>query len=148
MLQTTPVSNQLTSQAKKEQSERRQALLKQLHCLRFLLRPGLALRGHAEIEDLQHFVIMWSTYDLGLKMWMRDKRYLSPVMINELITIMGLNVVHSLLSNIKECSPAWYGIIADEATVVVGGSTINMKCMKIQLGSIVSLMLKQTPFTL
>jgi len=127
MLQTTPVSNQLSTQAKKEQSERRQALLKQLHCLRFLLRQGLAIRGHAETEgNLQQLLIMWSTYDTGLKMWMRDKRYLSPVIINELITIMGLNVLRSLLSNIKECSPAWYGIIADEATDVGNREQLNL----------------------
>ena len=37
MLETTPISNHLNSQIKKDQEERRQALLKQLHCLRFLL---------------------------------------------------------------------------------------------------------------
>ena len=49
MLQTTPISNHLNSQIKKDQEERRQALLKQLHCLRFL-RQGLAIRGHEETE--------------------------------------------------------------------------------------------------
>ena len=45
MLQTTPLSNQLTTIAKKEWKDRRQAFLKQLHCLRFLLRQGLAIRS-------------------------------------------------------------------------------------------------------
>jgi len=73
--------------------------------------------------NLQQLLIMWSTYDLGFKMWMRDKRYLSPVIINELINIMGLNVLHPLLSNIKECSPA---IIADEATDVGNREQLNL----------------------
>ena len=58
-------------------------------------------------------------YDFDLKRWMKDNRYLSPVIVNELITTMGLSVLRLLSSSInKECFPAWYAIIADEATDV------------------------------
>ena len=44
---------------------------------------------------------------------MKEKKYLSPVIVNELITSMGLSVLRSLLTNIKKCVPAWHAIIAD-----------------------------------
>ena len=127
MLQTTPISNHLNSQIKKDQEERRQALLKQLHCLRFLLRQGLAIRGHEETEgNLYQLLIMWSAYDSGLRKWLRDKKYLSPLIVNELISCMGLSVLRSLLRGIKECYPPWYSIIADEATNVSNREQLNV----------------------
>ena len=93
MIQTAPVTNQLVSAAKKEQNERRGAFVKQLYCLRFLLRQGLALRGHKESEgNLYQLLLMWSCSDSNLKQWIKENRYLSPVIINELISTMGLNV--------------------------------------------------------
>lgn len=127
MLETAPISQQLSSQLQKEQSYRRQALLKQLHCLRFLLRQGLAIRGHTEVEgNLQQLLIMWSAYDSSLKRWLKENKYLSPVIVNELITTMGLSVLRSLLKDIQTCSPAWYAIIADEATDAANREQLNV----------------------
>ena len=68
ILQATPVSEQLNTQLRQDQEDRRQALLKQLHCLKFLLRQGLAIRGHDETEgNLQQLLMMWSVYDSNLK---------------------------------------------------------------------------------
>ena len=39
---------------------------------------------------------------------------------------MGLEVLHSLLANIKICSPAWYAIIADEATDIANREQLNL----------------------
>lgn len=39
---------------------------------------------------------------------------------------MGLSVLRSLLSNIKECSPPWYAIIADEATNIANRNQLNL----------------------
>ena len=61
---------QLRIHANKEQDERKQALLKQLRCLRYLLRQGLAVRGpgHKDIEgNLQQLLIMWSSYNSNLE---------------------------------------------------------------------------------
>ena len=117
MIHTTPVTSQLVSAAKKEQSKRRGALVKQLYCIRYLLRQGLALRGYKESEgNLYQLLLMWSCYDSSFKKWIKENRYLSPVIVNELISTMGLSVLHTLLNNIKECNPYWYAVIADEAT--------------------------------
>ena len=49
-----------------------------------------------------------------LKRWIKDRRYMSPVIINELITLMGNSVLRSVLADVKEST--WYSIIADEVT--------------------------------
>ena len=127
MIQSTPINSLLSTQANKEQHERRQALLKQLNSLRFLLRQGLAIRGHDDVQgNLYQLLLMCSTHDPCLAKWIRDKRYLSPLIINELITSMGLFVLRSLLSKVKDCKPAWYAIIVDEATDVSNKEQLNL----------------------
>ena len=91
MIQSTPLHS---TQAKKVQ---RQALLKQLNCLRFLLRQGLATRGHDEIQgNLHQLLLVCSADDPCLSKWIHDNRYSSPLIINEFITLMGLSVLRSL----------------------------------------------------
>ena len=69
---------------------------------------------------------MWSAYDSGLRKWLRDKKYLSPLIVNELISCMWLSVLRSLLRGNKECYPPWYSIIADEATDVSNREQLNV----------------------
>ncbi len=57
---------------------------------------------------------------------MKENRYLSPVIVNELISIMGQSVLRILLDNIKEYSPAWFSIIGDEVTVVANREQFNL----------------------
>ena len=94
MIQMVPVKEQLSTQARREQEERRQAFLKELHCLRFLLRQK------EEEGNLWQMLLMWSIYDSSLRRWVKEKKYLSHVIVNVLITSMGLSVLRSLLTNI------------------------------------------------
>ena len=45
-MQALTIMNQLVSQAKKDQAENKSMLLEQLSSPKFLLRQGLAIRGH------------------------------------------------------------------------------------------------------
>ncbi len=47
-------------------------------------------------------------------MWLRKKEYISPPIVNEIITIMGQSVLRKLLAEIN--AALWFSIIADEAT--------------------------------
>ena len=47
---------------------------------------------------------------------MKEKKYLSPVIMNEIISLLGKKVLHTLLSKINESSPSWYSIIVDETS--------------------------------
>ena len=59
LLQQPPISNHLDTHAKKCQTSRRNALLKQLNAIKFLLRQGIAMRGHDETEgNLYQLLIM------------------------------------------------------------------------------------------
>ena len=91
MIHTTPVTSQLVSAAKKEQSERKGALVKKLYSIHYLLSQGLAFRGHKECEGNLYQLLL--SYDSSFKKWIKENRYLSPVIVNELISTMGLSVL-------------------------------------------------------
>jgi len=55
----TPINVQFESKVSKLQACRRQCLLKQLDPLRYLLRQGMAVRGHAEKDgNLYHLLLL------------------------------------------------------------------------------------------
>jgi len=85
------ISQQISRKNAEIQAVRREGLLKQLSAMRFLLRQGIALRGHDDEEgNLFQLLKLWSASDISLKQWLREKKYMSPQVINELITMMGL----------------------------------------------------------
>ena len=92
-------------------------LLMQLSTLRYLLRQGMAIRGHDDVEgNLIQLLLLRSHEIPQLKVWLKEKKYCSPEIKNEQIALMGFSVLRGLLSEIRkaEC----YSIIADEATDV------------------------------
>ena len=54
------------------------------------------------------------------------KKYLSPAIVNEQMSIMGLAVLRTLLDTINKCSPPWYAVVADEATDVANKEQFNL----------------------
>ena len=104
-----PVSVQLQKEFNDIRSKRRSSFLKQLTCLQYLLRQGLALRNdHAGGSNLS--VMMEQV--LKEELWVKDKKYQSPEIINEIVEIMGHKVLRSLLSDIL-CQQ-WFSLMADE----------------------------------
>jgi len=114
--------NLLTQRA---QASRRNALLKQLNALKFLLRQGLAIRGHDEFEGNLHQVMV-SRDDGEVKAWVSDNKYMSHEIINEQISIMANTLLRSLLLRIAENAPSWYSIIRDEATDIAKREQFNL----------------------
>ena len=51
LLQQPSVITQLNNQAKLDQARHKEMLLKQISSLNYLLRQGLAVRGHEELEE-------------------------------------------------------------------------------------------------
>ena len=65
-------------------ASRRKAFIKQLHALRYLLRPGMAIRNHCEVEgNLHQLLLAWASDDDDLKCWSREKKYMSHDLVNE-----------------------------------------------------------------
>ena len=104
---------------------------------KFLLRQGLAVRGHDEIEGnlMQLLLLLRCEDNSNLKMWIKEKKYLSSDIINEIMQIMS----SSILKQLREAS--MYSLIVDEAmdiskrnkcACVSGGLIRILKFMKTQ----------------
>ena len=111
--QQSSILDQLVVQADKEKAENRRILLKQLSSLRFLLRQGLAIRGHKESEgNLMQLMQLQAEDAPGIQKWLNNRNYLSHDIVNEMITLMGNTLLRKKLDNIRKA--VWYSIIADE----------------------------------
>ena len=68
-----------------------------------------------------------------LKQWLHDRKYISPTIINELITLLGNQVLRSLLKDVKDHS--WYSIIADEVTDITNKEQFNISVRYVKWGA-------------
>lgn len=106
------------SSLKRDQENRRRMLLVQIQCLCFLLRQGLAIRGHNDEGNLFQLMKMRAHDIPQLTAWLMNKKYQSPEIVNEQINLMYKNVLRSLITNIRE--QRFYGLIADETRDISG----------------------------
>ena len=69
----------MNSQVVVNQRIHRQMLIKQLSSLKFLLRQGLAVRGHEEMEgNLLQLMKLRSIDCNELNIWMKERKYFFP----------------------------------------------------------------------
>ena len=124
-LKQKPVNVQLEDKLEEHQRENYDMLLKQLSSIKMLLRQGLALRGHDDGEgNLIQTLLLRSEDVPGLKKWIECKRYTSPEIVNEQVTIMGQEVLRKLLLKIHEAK--YYAILADEARDISNMEQLTM----------------------
>ncbi|CAF1474490.1 unnamed protein product [Rotaria sordida] len=99
------VAAQLNLTHQIQQAKRRRMLLTEIQCIKYLLRQGLAIRGHVEDEAnlIQLLKLRASDVD-GLAEWLKEKNYLSHDVINEICQL-----ILSIISERKI-----YSIICDE----------------------------------
>ena len=120
---------QLSSQHEADTLFHRKMLLKLLSCIRFLARQGLPLRGHHEDSDsfegsLYQLLLLQAQDCTSMNNWLFKREYISPVIVNELIMIMGQAVVRQILPSIK--STLWFSLIADEASDISHNEYLNI----------------------
>ena len=122
------IESQINSQIAQQQSLRRQGLLVQLRAIVYLTRQGIALRGHSESEgNLPQLLKMWGKDNEVIANWLRENKYSSHQSVNELIEILGNNLLRQLIKNMKDVTgPTWFAIITDEATDVVNSEQLNL----------------------
>jgi len=126
-LNNPSIQEQLSTQGAKVQENRRLGLVKQLEAMKFLLRQGIALRGHSEEEgNLQQLLKTWSKDNAVIKSWVEEGKYMSHDIVNELITLMGQSVLRKLLCRIKNADPCWFAIIVDETADVASREQLNL----------------------
>ena len=68
------------------------------------------------IEDNLIQLLSLSSDCSQLNAWIKERKYLSPQIVNEQISLMGLTVLRRLLSDIRRAQ--WFSLIVDEATDV------------------------------
>ena len=85
-----------------QQAQRRRMLLIEIECIKYLLRQGLALRGHVEYEGnlIQLLKLREADVD-GLSSWIKDGRYLSHDIVNEICQIISLSIVRDLVKEVN-----------------------------------------------
>ena len=98
---------QLNAQYAADQKFHKTMLLKLLEAVRFLGRQGLPLRGHSEdIEsfegNLYQLLLLQSKDCSGMRQWLQQKEYIFPVIINEMVLLMGQTILKEIIANVKE----------------------------------------------
>ena len=112
-----------------------------LTSIRYLMRQGLAVRGHKEEEGNLYQLLKCRSDDVpGLSHWLSDGQYLSHEITDELIGMMACKVHNDILSEVRAAE--WFGIIGDKTRDEGGteqfafhyaGLTQSTQCMKILL---------------
>ena len=102
-----------------DQKFHREMLMKLLSSVRFLARQGLAFRGHTETSEafegnLYQLLQLRSEQNNHMRLWLKKREYISPDIVNEIIVLMGQNVLRTILAQIK--TSMWFALIADEAS--------------------------------
>ena len=103
--------------AKKDQETRRNMLLKQLEYLRYLLRQGLAIRGHNDNEEgnLDQLLKGRANNIPQLANWLHTKKYRSQM------ELMATQLLRSLLDDIKaQAAQPLLALIVDETRDICG----------------------------
>ncbi len=97
------IAAQLLSSTKKQQEQRRQAFSIQISCIMYLLRQGLALRGHSdEDSNLIQLLRLRSIDCIYLKEWIHYRKYLSHDIINEICKEIYLTIIRDIVKEVSE----------------------------------------------
>ena len=96
-------------------------LMKLLQAIQYLSCQGLPLRGHREDAEslsgnLYQLLLLQAKYCPEMISWINKREYISPEIINDIISLMGNRVLHNILTDVRES--LWYSVIVDEATDV------------------------------
>ena len=115
------IDAQLSAQLSSDQKHHRSMFMKLLCAIQFLARQGLPFRGHKEgIEvfggNLYQLLLLQAKDTPRMISWLEQKEYISPDIINEIITSMGQCVLSKIFAEV--CTALWFSIIVDEATDV------------------------------
>lgn len=114
LMQKDSIGKSLGQQNEAVKEERRTILLKELSSLVFLLRQGLSVRGHEEIEGNLRQLMLLRAEDIGdsIKVWVSNGNYMSHDIINELITYIGQATLRRIINDVRAAGN--YAILVDE----------------------------------
>ena len=113
------VWKQLSKARDEEMQTCHAVFLKLLECICFLARQGLPFCGHRENDttfegNLYQLLLLLAKDCPSLSLWLKERDYISPEIVNEIITICGQRILRQLLEDIKAAN--YFAVIADEAS--------------------------------
>ena len=113
------------------QEEARSSLLKIASCVKYLAQQGLALRGHGNEEGNLHYLLLLKAEDdPALGQWLqRNHSYTSPVIQNEMLSLMSNTIIHNIAGEIMAIPVVQYSIIID-GTQDVSGTEQESICLR------------------
>ena len=120
----------LSAHLSSDQKHHRSMFMKLLCAIQFLAWQGLPFRCHTEdnIEvfggNLYQLLLLQAKDTPRMISWLERKEYISPDIINEIITSMGQCVLRKILAEV--CTALWFSIIIDEATDVAHNEQMSV----------------------
>ena len=123
------IDAQLSAQLSSDQKYHQLMFIKLLHAVQFLARQGLHFCGHkVDVEafsgNLYQLLLLQAKDSPQMISWLEIKQYISPEIINEVITSMGQCVLRKILAEV--CTSLWYSIIVDEATDIAHNEQMSV----------------------
>ena len=117
-----PIVAQLSTAHQKQQQVARRCLLKAVQSTKYLLRQGLAFRGHVDDDSNFHQLLkMQAETDVELRSWLqRTTNFTSHECVEEIQNIFADSVLRTIIADIKNQSKI-FGIVVD------GTQDINSK---------------------
>ena len=121
------IGSQLCSQTFQVQKARRKGFLCQLRAVQYLARQGIAFQGHTELDgNLKQQLLTWSHEVEELKIWVKSTNFTCHQTVNEIISILGQNLLRTLLGKIQANNPPWFSVITDEAADICNSAQLNL----------------------
>ena len=97
-----------------------------LRAVQYLACQGIAFQGHTELDSkLKQQLLTWS-HEIEEFIWVKSNKFACHQTINEKISIMGQNSLHTLFEKIQANNPPWFSVIADEATDECNSAQLNL----------------------
>ena len=113
------IDAQLNAQLRNNQEHHRKMLMKLIQAIQYLSHQGLPLRAHREDTEsfsgnLYQLLLLQAKDCPEMISWLHQKDYISPEIVNEIISSMGQCVLRNILAGVS--TVLWYSVIVDEAT--------------------------------
>ena len=103
----------------------REMLIKQLSSLQYLLRQGVPIQGHDEMDgNLMQLFQLRSNDCPEISNWISERKYFSPDILNEQMALIGLSVLRDGLNEIRSAN--WFSLIVNEATDISNKEQLNI----------------------
>ena len=101
-------------QAMNDQKPHREMLFKQLSSLQYLLRQGVTIWGHDEMDGTLMQLLQLRSNDCPkISNWISERKYFSSDILKEQIALIGLSVLIDILNELRSAN--WFSLIVDEA---------------------------------